>query len=543
LLFFSCAYCATASSRDGGSKREVEMSGTRREFLRKVAQAGGYRATYLTMQAMGLLGTAALAEPLALEPGSRHGTKVVILGAGIAGLSAAYELGKAGYDCTVLEARDRVGGRNWTIRGGATLDMTDGSRQVCEFDEGLYWNAGAARLPSHHQAMLGYCNELGVALEVEVNTNRGALLHNPSANDGRPIELRQAVNDTRGEISELLGKAINRGALDQELTTHDKERMLAFLRHYGDLSPDLVYEGSTRAGYKVLPGPAGEAGVRRDPVPLSVLLDADMWGEMLFEENFTQQATMFQPVGGMDRIATAFADKLGPVVRLGCEVTAIRRTDTGASVVFVDKRTGKRDALDAAYCIVTIPLQVLQKIDCDFASPYRAAMTDVTYGNAVKVAWQSRRFWETDAHIYGGISWTAGPSNLVWYPSDRLFSPKGILLGAYSVRADADELAARPLREQFELTRAAIEGLHPGRGRELEKPMAIAWSKVPHSLGIAARWQPGQENAYALLNQPDGPFYFAGEHLSQLGAWQEGAVLSARRAINMIDQHKRTKRG
>ena len=514
------------------------MSGTRREFLRKVAQAGGYRATYLTMQAMGLLGTAALAEPLALEPGSRHGTKVVILGAGIAGLSAAYELGKAGYNCTVLEARDRVGGRNWTIRGGATLDMTDGSRQVCEFDEGLYWNAGAARLPSHHQAMLGYCNELGVALEVEVNTNRGALLHNPSANDGRPIELRQAINDTRGEISELLGKAINRGALDQELTTHDKERMLAFLRHYGDLSPDLVYEGSTRAGYKVLPGPAGEAGVRRDPVPLSVLLDADMWGEM-----FTQQATMFQPVGGMDRIATAFADKLGPVVRLGCEVTAIRRTDTGASVIFVDRRTGKRDALDAAYCIVTIPLQVLQKIDCDFASPYRAAMTDVTYGNAVKVAWQSRRFWETDAHIYGGISWTAGPSNLVWYPSDRLFSPKGILLGAYSVRADADELAARPLREQFELTRAAIEGLHPGCGRELEKPMAIAWSKVPHSLGIAARWQPGQESAYALLNQPDGPFYLAGEHLSQLGAWQEGAVLSARRAINMIDQHRRTKRG
>src|SRR4051812_20124970 len=94
------------------------MSGTRREFLRKVAQAGGYRATYLTMQAMGLLGTAALAEPLALEPGSSHSTKVVILGAGIAGLSAAYELGKAGYDCTVLEARDRVGGRNWTIRRG-----------------------------------------------------------------------------------------------------------------------------------------------------------------------------------------------------------------------------------------------------------------------------------------------------------------------------------------------------------------------------------------------------------------------------------------
>ena len=137
------------------------MSGTRREFLRRVAQVGGYRATYLTMQAMGLLGTAAVAEPLALERDTRHGTKVVILGAGMAGLSAAYEFGKAGYDCTVLEARDRVGGRSWTIRRGTTIELTDGSRQLCEFDEGLYWNCGAARLASHHDAILGYCRELG----------------------------------------------------------------------------------------------------------------------------------------------------------------------------------------------------------------------------------------------------------------------------------------------------------------------------------------------------------------------------------------------
>jgi len=229
-------------------KHGGKMSGTRRDFLRRVAQAGGYRATYLTMQAMGLLGTAAVAESLALEPGALHGTKVVVLGAGMAGLSAAYELCKSGYDCVVLEARDRVGGRNWTVRPGTRLDMTDGSRQICDFDEGLYWNAGAARLPSHHQAILGYCRELDIALEVEVNTSRGALLHNPAANDGRPIELRQAINDARGEISELLGKAINRGALDEELSAHDKERMLAFLEHYGDLSPDLRYGGSTRSG-------------------------------------------------------------------------------------------------------------------------------------------------------------------------------------------------------------------------------------------------------------------------------------------------------
>ena len=517
------------------------MSGTRRDFLQQVAGIGGYRATYLTMQAMGLIGTAAVAEPLALETGSAHGTKVVILGAGVAGLSAAYELRKAGYDCTVLEARDRVGGRTWTIRRGSKLDMTDGSRQVCEFDQDLYWNAGAARLPSHHQAVLGYCRELNVTLEVEVNTSRGALLLNPAANDGKPIELRQAINDARGEISELLGKAVNRGALDQELTGRDKERMLAFLRQYGDLSADMLYKGSTRSGYKTLPGPAREVGVKRDPVPFGVLLDVDMWTAVLFEEGFTQQATMFQPVGGMDRIATAFAKKLGPVVRLGSEVTAIRRRNSGVSVTYTDKRNGAPKSLDAAYCIVTIPLKVLTAIEDDFSPGRRAAIRGVTYGNAIKIAWQSQRFWETDGQIYGGISWVKGPTALVWYPSDRFFAPKGILLGAYASRADADELAKRPMREQIEMTRAVIEGLHPGRGKELEKPMAIAWSQVPYSLGIAARYATDNDNNYNVLSEPDGPFYFAGEHLSHIGAWQEGALLSARRTINMIDKHRRAR--
>ncbi|MBV9626975.1 MAG: FAD-dependent oxidoreductase, partial [Xanthobacteraceae bacterium] len=81
------------------------------------------------MQALGLVAPA-VAEPLRLERGSAHGTKVVILGAGAAGLSAAYELTRAGYACTVLEARDRVGGRNFTVRRGSAIEMTDGSRQV-----------------------------------------------------------------------------------------------------------------------------------------------------------------------------------------------------------------------------------------------------------------------------------------------------------------------------------------------------------------------------------------------------------------------------
>jgi monoamine oxidase len=69
--------------------------------------------------------------------------------------------------------------------------------------------------------------------------------------------------------------------------------------------------------------------------------------------------------------------------------------------------------------------------------------------------------------------------------------------------------------------------------------MGIAWSKIPYSYGIAARWQSDDDPRYALLNTPDGPFHFAGEHLSHVGAWQEGAILSARRAIAQIDQRRR----
>jgi monoamine oxidase len=514
---------------------------TRREFLGRVAGAGGYRATYLTMQALGLMAPVA-AEPVRLERGSARGPKVAILGAGVAGLSAAYELTKAGYDCTVLEARERVGGRNFTVRRGTAIEMTDGSRQISAFDPGLYWNAGPARLPSHHQAVLGYCRELGVPLEVEVNTSRGARLLNPAVNDGKAIELRQAINDTRGAISELLGKAINAGALDEELTAPDKERMVAFLKRYGDLTPDLKFRGSSRSGYRTLPGAAGQIEATRDPIPLSVLLDEDMWGAILFEESFDFQATMFQPVGGMDRLPEAFAKRLGTIIHLASEVTALRRQGDGVRVIYLDKRSRQQRSIEAAYCLVTIPLKVLATIDADFAPAHKAAIRAIGYSDAIKIAWQTRRFWETDDQIYGGISWVKAPTRMVWYPSDRFFAEKGVLLGGYVTGADADTFALKPLADQLEASRVAVEGLHPGRGQELEHGIAVTWSKMPYSLGITARFRADQESEYTLLCTADGPFYFAGEHLAHLGAWQEGAILSARHAIHLIDQHHRAQR-
>ena len=119
--------------------------------------------------------------------------------------------GRAGWDVTVLEARDRIGGRVWTVRGGDRIVQTGRPDQLCHFSDGLYLNAGAARIPHHHHAILGYARRLGVPMEVMVNSNRAAR----SEFGGRVYTNRQLTYDTRGRFSELLAKAIDRGALDR----------------------------------------------------------------------------------------------------------------------------------------------------------------------------------------------------------------------------------------------------------------------------------------------------------------------------------------
>lgn len=207
---------------------------SRRQFLNLVGRAGGASAVYNTMAAMGLLPVPVAAARPELPPGSGSGLRIAILGAGMAGLATAYELSKAGYACTVLEARGRPGGRNWTIRAGDQVEETD-SDQVCRFDtaEHMYFNAGAARIPHHHQAILGYCAELGVPLEVMVNDNRATFFQSDEAFAGKPVSSRRLIHDTRGFIAEMLAKAINKNALAEEVSAEDKERLLAFVRSFG----------------------------------------------------------------------------------------------------------------------------------------------------------------------------------------------------------------------------------------------------------------------------------------------------------------------
>src|SRR5205823_15063455 len=138
------------------------MALTRRTLLERIGAVGGAGATYLAMEAMGLgIPTPAGAENFKLPPSSGGGRSVVILGAGIAGLISAYELRRAGYRVTVLEARDRIGGRVWTVRGGDRIVQTGRPDQQATFSPGQYFNAGAARIPSTHRVVLGYARRFG----------------------------------------------------------------------------------------------------------------------------------------------------------------------------------------------------------------------------------------------------------------------------------------------------------------------------------------------------------------------------------------------
>jgi monoamine oxidase len=539
------------------------MAVSRRDFLTRVGRAGGYSAAFLVMRSMGLM-EADAATTVNAAPGSGKGVKVVILGGGIAGLVSAYELCALGYECTVLESRQRPGGRNWTVRGGDKVTFLDGTTQTCSWDEGHYQNFGPARLPSVHHTMLGYCQKLGVPLEVEVNMTRSSFLQNDNANGGKPMVLRQVENDTRGHVSELLEKAINQGALDQDMSKEDRDRVLSFLRSYGPLDEAGKYSGSDRAGYAETPGAGDQTGVLSKPIDMHTLLDEDFWQAMLFDEQFDMQATMFQPVGGMDRIPYAFAKALGGVVQYDAPVTEIRKTAKGVKIGYT---SGGAKSIEADYCICALPLTILKKIPNDLSAPYKKVIDECKYASAFKIAWESRRFWEQDYNIYGGLEFVNVGCSPIWFPSAGMFTSRGVLVSGYTEESRSP-LVGLTLEQKFAESRKAIERLHPGHGKELEKPMYVTWGQIPHNEGSWIRsYGPGQDRypgmaltrqtgdarspaaartftnpGYETLIEPDGPIIFAGDHVSHIVAWQEGAALSALRAVGQVNDKTKAAR-
>lgn len=515
----------------------------RREFLARIGVLGGATALYGAMDSLGLMASPANAQTVDFIPPSRDEVRgrrpeVLVLGAGIAGLTTAYELQKAGYRCTVLEARDRPGGRNWTARNGTTLEETDGTTDVCRFSPGQYMNMGPARIPQHH-VTLDYCRELGVPVEVFTNANADAYYYQEGPEfgplSGQPIRHREAKANYYGYVSELLAKAIDQDALNGSLTGDDTERMLEFLRSFGDLDAAYNYTGSSRAGY--VPGEEPGAwfaeGTPKDPIERSQLLQSRIGGYFSFELSWNQAMLMYQPVGGMDRIADALADAVGRGrIRYDAQVFELNNTSDGVEVVY-GRRGGQSRRMTADYCVATIPPQILKDIPSNLSPAVKDALGVPVPFSTGKVGLEyDRRFWEIDEHILGGITGTTLDVNTIWYPSyGYLSNGPGVVVGAYNFGGTADEYAALSPAQRTARAVDAGAKIHGDAYRDTTSAFTVAWIKQPFSNGGWVFWPGGRGDAYRLLTEPDGNVYFAGDHLSYYIAWQAGAFLAARNTV------------
>src|SRR3977135_1239714 len=216
---------------------------SRRDLLSLIGAVSGSAAMYHAMTSLGFASDSGYKGPIKLG-GDPKGASVLILGAGLAGMTAALELRKAGYKVQILEFNSRPGGRNWTLRGGDKFTELGGSAQACEFDEGLYINPGPWRIPYHHRAVLDYCKRLNVALEPFIQLNHNALLHGSKAFGGKPRRIREIKTDFQGQLSELLAKATHQGKLDEAVSKEDKEILLQALRSWGALDKDYAYKAN-----------------------------------------------------------------------------------------------------------------------------------------------------------------------------------------------------------------------------------------------------------------------------------------------------------
>jgi monoamine oxidase len=551
---------------------------TRRRFLEGIGLAGGSAALYETMTALGLINLPeAWAGPPQLPAGSGAGKKVVILGAGIAGLTAAYELRNAGYGVQIIELTERAGGRNHSARRGTVLveknEKGQTLKQVCKFDEGLYLNLGPGRLPYHHRRVLHYCRELGVALEIYVMETMANLFQSDKHFGGQPKIRRQIANDVQGYISEMLAKAVSQNALNDELSGEDRNRLLCLLKNFGDLGENKTcakcgkekcqncnktcqdcagcnrecdtcfkYTGSTRDGCEITVYKPCSPG---EKLALRELLSSEFWRYRFYQSfEYEWQPTLFQPVGGMDKIVDGFLRKVGRLIQYQTEVLKIETRDNGVTVTVRDLKTGVRSNINADYCISNIPLPILSKIkNNNFGDDFSKAIETCVYDPTCKLGWQAnRRFWEDNKNqIYGGISYTDDPITQMWYPSYDYFTKNGTLTGVYNYDHDAIAFGNMSLEERIRVARKGAVKFHPEFADTnlvpSDKAVSIAWQNIPNQGGGWANWDPNSDDhakAYRRLLRPDRRFYIAGDQVSQLPGWQEGAMESAQHVVEQI---------
>lgn len=521
---------------------------SRRYFLEKLGRIGGSAMLLAGMDALGFGIGSAMAAPPKLS-GTPKKKKVIVLGAGNAGLASAYELTQAGYDVTVIEARSFAGGRAQTARKGFQLTELGGEQQTCTFDDGQYINIGPWRIPYHHHSTLHYTKKFGVPLELFNNDNDASFLFmekGKGALAGKPVRKGEVAADISGYSSEILAKLAKQGALDGQMSAEDKEKFIEYLVGFGYLSPkDLSYTGTAGRGFLVEPGAGTDPGPGKPSVPykLNDVLNSGMYKLLHGVADWDQQRTMFQPVNGMEQIPKAIARNLPPgMIRFNTEVQRMRQSPKGVTIDVI--KDGQPETLTADWCICTIPLSVLKAIDNGLSQPFKDAMAKCAYAPVGKIGLQmKRRFWEEDHGIYGGHVFCDNPDiNNIALPSTGWQSQKGTVLGYYNFGGNAAKVSAKSPADRAAMAVDYGQKIFPAYKESYESSFSVAWHRVKYNLGGWGVWSDeARATAYPVLTEPDGRIYLAGEHLSYIGGWQAGAFESAWQQVERL--HARAMKG
>jgi monoamine oxidase len=458
-------------------------------------------------------------EGLEPHPGPRK--RVIVIGAGMAGLVAGFELARQGHDPLILEAQNRVGGRVYTLR---------------DFAPGLYAEAGAMRIPRVHDLTLRYCDLFGLELRPFMMGNPNGLVF---------VGGERMTAEEAGLQPERLPFELSepeRGRTFSDLWVDATRDLREMIDRDGDAAWDEIvrqYDQYSLREFLVLKG-FSEGAIEMYGVMNFV--EADMNNavvEELREDLGKAFEDMQEIVGGMDRLPNAFFTQLQDRIRFGAEVHAIEQDADSVTVHF--KTEAGRYSVSGDYAICAIPFSVLRQIDVltPFSREKQRAIRQLNYSASTKILFQvSDRIWEADDGIFGGATVTDLPIRRINYPTPDPTTRRGVLLASYTWSQDAARWGAMDEETRLEEALGDVSRIHPRIRDVYETGASHAWYDDRYANGAFALFAPEQQSTLqADIVRPEGRIYFAGEHCSLHHAWIQGALESGIRAAREIHEH------